>query len=182
MNFFAFLFKKPIALFQLYRYNKNMAQQTNKSAKEKVKIMAFDIANKSSLRLNRIPEGSQVVLVDFVTKATKFENAKFIGWFDGETKVESPKVIKSMPQNWVMKFEALDAEQNTVELKLVKDPAGFGAMFLEITKDEKTTLRRMTAYAAPEVHEAYKASVAKKESAPEVTEETVSEPEAVTQD
>lgn len=164
-----------------------MAQQTNKSAKEKVKIMAFDIANKSSLRLNRIPEGSQVVLVDFVTKATKFENAKFIGWFDGETKVESPKVIKSMPQNWTMKFEVLDEEQNVTELKLVKDPAGFGAMFLETIKTSPTdeefrqvTLRRMTAYAAPEVHEAYKASVAKKEPAPEVAEDKVEEPEVAT--
>lgn len=124
--------------------------------------MAFktDIASASSLRLNAVPVGALVALCDFQRKA-QFAMARFEGWRDGNGKpVDAPARIKSMPADYVMAFTVFvqpkeeGGEVSETSLTLVKDPAGFGAMFREVTTGEgenaTKTLRRVTAYAAPD--------------------------------
>lgn len=118
--------------------------------------MAFKIENRASIRLNHIPAGQQVDLCDFQSKKVIHTNAWFSHWeIDGQ-EVAAPKVIKSAPQNIVQVF-TVEATETTPahDIKLVKDPAGFGAMFIKNTVGEgdeaKTTLRRVTAYASEEV-------------------------------
>lgn len=124
--------------------------------------MAFNVANRASLRLNHILVGQVVDLFDFQRKSA-IATAKFLGWKDGDgNAVDAPKVIKSMDQNWTMQFGAIVEGQDDLQpMTLVKDPDGFGAMFLATTKGEgeeaKTTLRRVTAYATPEAIEASRA-------------------------
>lgn len=131
--------------------------------------MAFDIANRSSLRLNHIIVGQSVTLADFASKKPIFDTAVFNGWTVGNEAIEAPKVIKSAPQGVEMHFTAtVPAEEggkpSELHLTLVKDPAGFGAMFLRTIKvvkeaegdqpaEYKETLRRVTAYATSEVIE-----------------------------
>lgn len=141
--------------------------------------MAFktDIASASSLRLNAVPVGALVALCDFQRKA-QFATARFDGWRDGNGQpVEAPARIKSMPQDWTMLFTVFDKAENgditEKSLTLTKDPAGFGAMFREVVTGEGEaavkTLRRVTAYAAPEVlaelHKAREAAKAAKAEA-----------------
>lgn len=162
--------------------------------------MAFktDIASASSLRLNAVPVGALVALCDFQRKA-QFALARFEGWRDGNGQpVSAPARIKSMPADWTMLFTVFEqpkeegGEVTETGLVLVKDPAGFGAMFREVTTGEgeaaTKTLRRVTAYAAPDVlaeitkaKEAAKAAKAEKaakeaaEQAATVTEENATE-------
>lgn len=152
--------------------------------------MAFNIANRSSLRLNHILVGQLVTLVDFQSKKVLHENAAFRGWSLDGNDVEAPKVIKSAPQNIEMVFDAIvdldkpltgDNLQNVI---LVKDPAGFGAMFLKTVKgegdDQKVTLRRVTAYATEETIQRSKAvrNPPKAEKVEAAPEETEAQPEA----
>lgn len=157
--------------------------------------MAFktDIASASSLRLNAVPVGALVALCDFQQKA-QFALARFEGWRDGDGKpVDAPARIKPMPQNWTMLFTTFDKAENgdvtEAALTLTKDPAGFGAMFRTVTKGEGEnavkTLRRVTAYAAPDVlaelskaREAAKAAKAEAKAKAEAAAkaETVQEP------
>lgn len=125
--------------------------------------MAFNITDRrASLRLNHILVGQVVDLFDFKSKRA-IATAQFLGWKDGAgNAVDAPKVIKSMDQNWTMQFGVIDEDQDDIQpMTLVKDPAGFGAMFLATKKEHgdeiTTTLRRVTAYAAPETIEASRA-------------------------
>lgn len=124
--------------------------------------MAFDIANRSSLRLNHIIVGQAVDLCDFSSKKVIHEGAVFAGWTAGGAELEAPKVLKNAPADAQMTFTAADGAVIT----LVKDPNGFGAMFLRATKEVKVktgegetattethtkeVLRRVTAYASAE--------------------------------
>ena len=128
-----------------------------------------------SLRLNRIPTGATVDLHNFDRRGQILTaGAKFIGWFDkNDNAVESPKVIKTMDKENVMKFEATNDDGSTYEITLVKDKNGFGAMFLETTVGEgeakKDVSYRITAYASKELVESTRVT-----AAPKKKEETVS--------
>lgn len=131
--------------------------------------MAFNIDGKASLKLNRIAVGAAVVLCDYATKKAFAENAIFKGWRDGNgNEVSAPAVMKAMAQDWTMAFDLVTVSEKdgetvteTAPLVLTKDPAGFGCMFR--TVGDK--LRRVTAYASPEV-------IAASKPAPVVQEET----------
>lgn len=144
--------------------------------------MAFNIANRSSIRLNHILAGQVVDLCDFQSKKVVHNGAVFQNWTLNGNEIAAPKVIKSADQNVQMHFQIPATEDTEAkELVLVKDPAGFGAMFLKTTTGEgeeaKTTLRRMTAYASEEVINKSKLErhPPKAEKAEITTEEVVTE-------
>lgn len=147
--------------------------------------MAFNIENRSSIRLNHILPGQAVDLCDFQSKKVVHQGAVFQNWTLNGNVIAAPKVIKSADQGVQMHFQIPATEDTEAkELVLVKDPDGFGAMFLQITTGEgeeaKTTLRRMTAYASEEVINHSKTTrhppkTEKVEAAPEQVEEVPSE-------
>lgn len=122
--------------------------------------MAFNIAGKKSIRLNHILPGQFFTLVDFRSKKPVFDLAQVEGWSldGGKTFVDAPKVLKAADPNIALHItawtEAEDGVKRATPVTLVKDPDGFGAMFMAVTKGEgddvKTTLRRVTAYATEE--------------------------------
>lgn len=152
--------------------------------------MAFALAALSSLRLNHILVGQTVDLCDFQSKSRLF-TATFNGWHDGNgAPIDAPKVIKSADAKTTMSFtKVVEGDEAPEQITLVKDPDGFGAMFLSVTKGEgeaaKTTLRRIIAYASTATIEASRAArkPAKVEAAPveqtseEVTEQVAEAPE-----
>lgn len=151
--------------------------------------MAFNIENKASLKLNRIAVGATVALIDYPTKKAFAEMAIFKGWQDGNgNAISAPAVMKAMDQKTTMVFGVLtkndDGHYDESPLVLVKDPAGFGCMFRKVTKGEgenaTESLRRVTAYASPEVIAASKPAPVVQEAAtdaPDITEgETLAAP------
>lgn len=101
--------------------------------------------------------------------------AIFKGWQDGNgNAIPAPAVMKSMDKNTTMLFGVLtkndDGHFDESPLVLVKDPAGFGCMFRKVTKGEgeniTTSLRRVTAYASPEVIAASKPAPTMQEAEP----------------
>lgn len=138
--------------------------------------MAFNIENKASLKLNRIAVGATVALIDYPTKKAFAEMAIFRGWQDGNgNAIPAPAVMKSMDKNTTMVFGVLteneDGHYNENPLVLVKDPAGFGCMFRKVTKGEgenaTESLRRVTAYASPDVIAASNPAPVVQEAAPD---------------
>lgn len=137
--------------------------------------MAFNIEGKASLKLNRIAVGATVALIDYPTKKAFAEVAIFKGWQDGNgNAIPAPAVMKSMAQDTTMLFGVLtkndDGHYDESPLMLVKDPAGFGCMFRKVSKGEgeniTTSLRRVTAYASPEVIAASKPAPTMQEAEP----------------
>lgn len=106
----------------------NATLQTN----EDVQKMAFDIAGKSSLRATLVQKGADYMLIDFARKRP-FAAATFLGWFDKDGKETTrPGTIKSMDPGMTMKFMTIPAADSALvpeEVVLVKDPAGYGAVF-----------------------------------------------------
>lgn len=128
--------------------------------------MAFNIAGKKSIRLNHLLPGQFFTLVDFRSKKPIFNRAQVDGWSldNGKTFVDAPKVLKAASQDIILDITVWEEDEDGINhatpVTLVKDPAGFGAMFMAVTKgegvDAKTTLRRVTAYATEETIKASK--------------------------
>lgn len=122
--------------------------------------MAFDIAGKKSIRINHLLPDQFFTLVDFRSKKPIFVLAQVDGWSldNGKTFVDAPKVLKAASQDIILDITVWEEDEDGIKhatpVTLVKDPDGFGAMFLAVTKgegdDAKTTLRRVTAYATEE--------------------------------
>lgn len=118
--------------------------------------MAFNIENATSLRLNKIPAGAGVVIVDYARKkalATLPHGAVFVGFFDAEgNAMAAPSVMKAAPQGTVMRFvHTVTGEDNTTTDETVtftKDPAGYGCFGYT---DEAGKWKRITVYAGESV-------------------------------
>lgn len=118
--------------------------------------MAFNIENATSLRLNKIPAGAGVVIVDYARKkalTTLPHGAVFVGFFDGEgNAMAAPAVMKATPQSTVMRFShTVTGEDNTTTDETVtftKDPAGFGCFGYT---DANGKWKRITVYAGETV-------------------------------
>lgn len=81
------------------------------------------------LRLNKILVGQYVTLYDYKTKEVLFSSAKLIGWSLRGKMVLAPKTLKSADSRIMMIFETQEGQ-----IKLIKDPTGNGAMFLNTTE------------------------------------------------
>lgn len=108
----------------------------------------YDIDAKTPIRLERITEGAKVDLIEFASCNCIFKDAVFSHWEVDGNKVSPPTRLKDTPQNILQIFN-IDNDKNKA-IKLIKDPDGFGAMFLQMKigtgKDTRTKLKRITAY------------------------------------
>ena len=115
-----------------------------------------------SLRLNTIPVGSKVTLVDFPTK-TPFATATLSAWRNGKGETIAQPVgvtMKNLPADTTILFEVDELNEageitGTSELSLTKDTNGYGCFFRNMQTDpEKAPVfRRVTAYATSDVVE-----------------------------
>lgn len=123
--------------------------------------MAFNIENKSSLRLNSVPVGTLVDVIDYGRKKV-MATGTFGGFRNGKGEViEAPSVMKNAPSDTTISLTlAGDNVGEPVELVLHKDPAGFGA-FGRIVEGKWL---RVTVYASTETVRAVVASKAKPEA------------------
>ena len=113
-----------------------------------------------SLRLNAIPVGSKVTLVDFNSKAP-FATATLSAWRNGKGETIAQPVNTTMlklPEDTTILFVVDERNEageitGTHELTLHKDEGGYGCFFRNTQPDPEkpAILRRVTAYAASDV-------------------------------
>lgn len=143
-----------------------------------------------SLRLNTIPVGSKVTLVDFPTK-TPFATATLSAWRNGKGETIPQPVntkMKSLPADTTILFvvdERNEAGEITGnhELTLHKDKDGYGCFFRNTQPDAEKApiLRRVTAYATSDVVEAkdkQKKAIADAKAAAKIAKELAEHEEA----
>ena len=116
-----------------------------------------------SLRLNAIPVGSRVTLVDFNSKDA-FATATLSAWRNGKGETIAQPVnttMKNLPADTTILFAVDDRNEageitGTHELSLTRDKDGYGCFFRNTQPDPEkpAILRRVTAYAASDVLEA----------------------------
>lgn len=137
--------------------------------------MAFNIENKSSLRLNSVPVGTLVDVIDYGRKKV-MATGTFNGFRNGKGEtIEAPVVMKNAASDTTISLTlAGDNVGEPVELVLHKDPAGFGA-FGRIVEGKWL---RVTVYANTETVRAVVASKAKpeKEGEPSAESEVTEKP------
>lgn len=76
----------------------------------------------------------------------------FLGYYESADenarRVEAPIILREMPQEHVLKVLWINSQGKPETIIVVKDPAGYGAVF---TEDAEGTLRRVTFGADPKV-------------------------------
>lgn len=111
---------------------------------------SFVIDGKSPIRLDKIPEGTKVDLYDFTSYNRLYKDIIFSHWEIDGIKISAPTKLKDAPQNIIQVFSIMDEDNEVKYIKLIKDPDGFGAMFLQIKigrgNNTRTKIRRITAY------------------------------------
>lgn len=130
--------------------------------------MAFNIENKSSLRLNSVPVGTLVDVIDYGRKKV-MATGTFNGFRNGAGEaIEAPSVMKNAPSDTTISLTLVgDNVGEPVELVLHKDPAGFGA-FGRVVEGKWL---RVTVYANTDTVRAIVASKAKPETEAEPSAE-----------